>query len=342
MTPARLVPVDVGTAGDSGARKPKVRLPPVRSWPSLTTGRAIGLGCGRPHVRRRRAVAGSGDLWGAIRSGAWRPPRRLPRTLSGGGLDAYEWLAAVCGAALEVVKCRTHPLEVPAEADIVRRRLSRSAAPTAPVTLAATAGPYYRLPVAAPLLSGRSDHRALELHVAGRRGWHWRRRVGRAAQGGRAVAAAAGQSRDRRIGRLLATHGGGDDRFAFLAIRKTIPLGARRAASAFVGCARRWRPSSLSSSSTKRSTFTTRPKSGGASVRTSIRAAMCSCAMVPPLRPITPLTPRRSDVRWESMPRENCRASGRVPRPPPLTATREVAELVERRWQEYGIAAKIN
>jgi 4-hydroxy-3-polyprenylbenzoate decarboxylase len=28
--------------------------------------------------------------------------------------------------------------------------------------------------------------------------------------------------------------------------------------------------------------------------------------------------------------------------PAALAATREVAELVERRWQEYGIAAKIN
>jgi 4-hydroxy-3-polyprenylbenzoate decarboxylase len=28
--------------------------------------------------------------------------------------------------------------------------------------------------------------------------------------------------------------------------------------------------------------------------------------------------------------------------PAPLTATREVADLVERRWQEYGIVARIN
>ena len=137
---------------------------------------------------------------------AWRIAAATPlaATLAGGGLDAYEWLAAVCGAALEVVRCRTQPLEVPAEADLVIEGYLDPAAATVPITLAAAAGPYYRRAAGCPAASGRSDHRTLRLLVADRRGRNRRWRVGRATQGERAIAAAAGQSRDCRTGRLLA------------------------------------------------------------------------------------------------------------------------------------------
>ena len=270
-------------------------------------------------------------------------PRHLAATLSGGGLDAYEWLAAVCGAALEVVKCRTQPLEVPAEADIVLEGYLDPAAATVSVTLAATAGPVLSRADFGPSCF-RSKRSPSAPAACCRSLWPGMscRRVGRAAQGERTLAAAAGQSRDSPNWSTTRCRSAAETTDLPFGHSQDDSAGSPAGGQCLVGrggaggreiCRRRRRRGRRARSG--RSLAAHR-------LPTSIRAAMFLCATAPPRRPITPLTSRRSAARWESTPRANCRASGRVPRRAPLTATREVAELVDRRWQEYGIAAKIN
>src|SRR6202044_2745940 len=85
---------------------------------------------------------------------AWRIAAATPlgSALEGSGLDGYQWLAVVVGAAVEVVKCRTQSLEVPAEADLIMEG-AVDPATCRTITVADLAGPYYRQSVAAPLLT---------------------------------------------------------------------------------------------------------------------------------------------------------------------------------------------
>ena len=131
-----------------------------------------------------------------------------------------------------MVKCRTHSLEVPAEADLVIEGFVDPSASVA-VTAADNAGPYYRRAVEAPLLAVET--------ITERSGCLLPIVVGGARTGESAVIAKAAERLmlpvvQAAIAELVDySLPGGDERFAFLAIRKTVPLGARRAASAFWG-----------------------------------------------------------------------------------------------------------
>jgi 4-hydroxy-3-polyprenylbenzoate decarboxylase len=274
---------------------------------------------------------------------AWRIAAATPlaATLSGGGLDAYEWLAAVCGAALEVVRCRTQPLEVPAEADIVIEGYLDPAAATVPITLAAVAGPYYRAPLSAPLfqveaITERSGC-LLPIVMAGTD-------LGDSAVLRKAserlllplVKAAIAELVDYAL-----PGGGGDDRFAFLAVRKTIPLGARRAASAL------WGVPALATVKfvvvVDQDVDVHNPAEVWRRVGANVDPGRDVFMRDGPAAPTdhafeVPAVGRQIGIdATRKLPGERPSAS-----PAPLLATREVAELVERRWQEYGIAAKIS
>ncbi|HEY1786290.1 MAG TPA: UbiD family decarboxylase domain-containing protein, partial [Pirellulales bacterium] len=338
LSPGRLVPVDPsrGDARHEGenARTAGLQLAVVDDgagdWPRLwQAARAAG---------ERLPVA-------AILGGdpAWRIAAAAPlaATLSGGGLDAYEWLAAVCGAALEVVRCRTQPLEVPAEADIVIEGYLDPAAATVPITLAAAAGPYYRSPVAAPLLQVEAiTERSgclLPVVVAGTD-------VGESAVLRKAserlllplVKGAIAELVDYAL-----PGGGGDERFAFVAVRKTIPLGARRAASAL------WGVPALAAVKfvvvVDADVDVHNPAEVWRRVGANVDPARDVFVREGPSAPAdhafeVPTVGHQMGIdATRKLPGERPSAS-----PASLAATREVAELVERRWQEYGIVARIN
>ncbi len=339
LTPARLVPVDPPRPGERERETESTRTAAMQLA-------IVDDGAG-DWTRLWQAARAAGERLpvAAILGGdpAWRVAAAAPlaTTLSGGGLDAYEWLAAVCGAALDVVKCRTQPLEVPAEADIVLEGYLDPAAATVPVALAATAGPYYRAPVAAPLfqveaITERSGC-LLPVVVAGM------------AVGESAVLRKASERLLLPLVKAVIAElvdyslpdGGGDDRFAFVAIRKTIPLGARRAASAFWGVA--------ALAAVKFVVVVDEE----VDVHNSAEVWRRVGANVDPGRDVfmrdgpaaladhafdIPAVGRQMGIdATRKLPGERSIAS-----PAPLTATREVADLVERRWQEYGIVARIN
>ncbi|HEX4145265.1 MAG TPA: UbiD family decarboxylase domain-containing protein [Pirellulales bacterium] len=338
LSPARLVPVDPRPPGDSRHEGESFRP----AGPQLAI---VDDGVGDwTRLWQSARAAGERLPVAAILGGdpAWRVAAATPlaATQSGAGLDAYEWLAAVSGAALEVVRCRTQPLEVPAEADIVIEGYLDPAAATVPITLAATTGPYLRAPVDAPLLEVEAiTERSgclLPVVVAGTE-------FGESAVLRKAserlllplVKAAIAELVDYSL-----PGGGGDDRFAFVAIRKSIPLGARRAASALWGVAALavvkivvvvdedvdvhdpaevWRRVGASVDP-GRDVF----------MRDGPAAAADHSFDVP-------VVGRQMGIdATRKLPGERPSAG-----PAALSATREVAELVERRWQEYGIAAKI-
>ena len=339
LSPARLVLIDParlnGSPLDTEASRP--------AGPQLAI---VDDGAG-DFTRLWQAARAAGERLpvAAILGGdpAWRVAAATPlaATLSGGGLDAYEWLAAVCGATLEVVKCRTQALEVPAEADLVLEGYLDPAAATLPVTLAATAGAYYRAPVAAPVfqveaITERSGC-LLPVVIAGPD-------LGEPAVLRKAserlllplVKAAIGELIDYSL-----PGGGGDDRFAFLALRKTIPLGARRAASAL------WGVAALASVKFVVVVDEEVDVHDAAEVWRRVGANVDpgrDCFLRDgPAAPADhafdiPTIGRQMGIdATRKLPGERPSAS-----PAPLAVTREVAELVQRRWQEYGIAAKIN
>jgi 4-hydroxy-3-polyprenylbenzoate decarboxylase len=340
LSPARLVPiVDPARQGDGPREVENARA----AGPQLAI---VDDGAGE-WTRLWQAARAAGERLpvAAILGGdpAWHiaAATSLAATLSGGGLDAYEWLAAVCGAALEVVRCRTQPLEVPAEADIVIEGYLDPAAATVPITLAAAAGPYYRAPYSAPVLQVEAiTERSgclLPVVVAGTE-------LGESAVLRKAserlmlplVKAAIAELVDYSL-----PGSGGDDRFAFVSVRKTIPLGARRAASALWGVA---------ALAAVKFVVVVDPE---VDVHDPAEVWRRVGANVDPGRDVFmrdgPAAPADHAFEVPAVGRQmGIDATRKLPgerpiaSPAALAATREVAELVERRWQEYGIAAKIN
>ncbi|HTU25942.1 MAG TPA: UbiD family decarboxylase domain-containing protein [Pirellulales bacterium] len=338
VSPARLVPLDALRPGDG------------RQDPSAD--RAIG-----PQL----AVVddGAGDwtrLWQAARDAGqrlpvaailggdptWRIAAATPvaATEATGGCDAYEWLAVVCGTALDVVRCRTQPIDVPAEADmVIEGYLDPSVAPVS-VTLAGATGPHYRAPVEAPVLVVEA--------ITERSGCMLPVMVAGSDRGETAVIRKASERLllplvKGAIAELVdysLPGGGGDDRFAFVSIKKAIPLGARRAASALWGVpalaavkfvvvvdeevdvhdpAEVWRRVG-GNVDPGRDMFVREGPAGAADHAFDY-----------------PGVGRQMGIdATRKLAGERAVAS-----PAPLIASREVADLVARRWQEYGLAAKI-
>ena len=339
LSPGRLVPVDRARQGDGRNEAENSRA----GGPQLAI---VDDGAG-DWTRLWQAAHAAGDRLpvAAILGGdpAWRIAAATPlaATLSGGGLDAYEWLAAICGAALEVVRCRTQPLEVPAEADIVIEGYLDPAVATVPITLAAAAGPYYRAPVDAPLLQVEA--------ITERSGCMVPVVVAGADVGESAVLRKASERLLLPLVRGAIAElvdyslpgGGGDDRFAFVAVRKTIPLGARRAASALWGVA--------ALAAVKFVVVVDED----VDVHDPAEVWRRVGANVDPARDVFmrdgPSAPADHAFDVATVGRQmgidaTRKLLGERPSasPTPLFVAREVAELVARRWQEYGIAAKIN
>ncbi len=261
---------------------------------------------------------------------------------AGAGMDAYEWMATIAGAPLDVVKCRTQPLEVPADADIVLEGFIDPAG-SVTVTLAAADGPYYRVPVDAPLfhVEAVTERSGCVLPVVVV--------VGGVAGGESAVLRKASERLllplvKAAIAELVdysLPGGGGDDRFAFLSIRKTIPLGARRAASALWGVA--------ALAAVKFVVVVVDPdvdvhdpaevwRRVGANVDPGRDVFMRDGPAAPADHAFdVPAVGRQMGIdATRKLPGERALAS-----PELLMPNREVAEMVERRWQEYGIAEKM-
>ncbi len=329
---------------------PQNRDSPRRFSEGSTPGGGPAVGRGRRQRRRLDRAGRAGPrsaardcrwhrFWVAIRPGASPPPLRWPARWGAADWMAIEWLAAVCGAAVEVVKCRTHSLEVPAEADLVIEGFVDPAATGSRDGGRDNAGPYYRRAVEAPLLSVETiTERSgclLPIVVGGARGGE-SAVIAKAAErlmlpvvkaaiaelvdyslpGGRRAVCLSGHSQNHAAGcpaggqRLLGRAGRGGGEICGRRRR-----GGRRTRSG-------------RSLATRRGECRSEPR-------------RCSCARGRRQRPITPSTCRRSGIRSASTPRENCRASGPSPRPICSLPAREVAEMVERRWQEYGLAAKM-
>ncbi len=147
-------------------------------------------------------------------------------------LDAYALLGLVRGAAVETVKCKTSGLELPADADIVLEGVVDPAVDSVGVTVGGVASPYYRVALAPvvqiEVLTQRSScvlpvRLDSEAEIAVLR---------KAAE--RMLLPLVRAAIPELIDYALPAWGGGD-RFALLAIRKTIPLQGRRAASALWG-----------------------------------------------------------------------------------------------------------
>jgi 4-hydroxy-3-polyprenylbenzoate decarboxylase len=340
---------------------------PDESGPSITGGMLLATdSAGIRHLAPVRLVLtdstsaqlavvddGAGDwtrLWQAAKGRGERLPVAIilggnpawriaaASSLAGGGMDAYEWMATIAGAPLEVVKCRTQALEVPAEADIVLEGFVDPTG-TLPVTLAAADGPYYRAPVDAPLVhvEAVTERSGCVLPVV----------VGGIAGGESAVLRKATERlllplAKAAIAEMVdyALPGGGSDRFAFLSIRKSIPLGARRAASAF------WGMEALATVKflvvVDEDVDVQQPaevwRRVGANVDPGRDAFMREGPAAADDHAFEiPFVGRQMGIdATRKLPGERAVAA-----PALLLPSREVAEMVDRRWQEYGFAEKM-
>ncbi len=68
------------------------------------------------------------------------------------GADAYHLIGLLRGRPLELVKCRTHAFEAPADADFIIEGYLDPEAPAAAIQSASGGGPHYRRLEAAPVL----------------------------------------------------------------------------------------------------------------------------------------------------------------------------------------------
>ena len=265
-----------------------------------------------------------------MRSPPHCPTRRAARCLCAAGL--------VRGTALETVKCRTSTLEVPADADLV---LEGGFDPAVPGSADDVGRPGQRLLSPHPTHSaGDSKSKPMTQRsscvLPVRLGTT--AEVDRASQGGRADAAAAGQSSDSRAGRLLAAGLGRRRPVRVLAIRKTIPLQARRAASALWGLPALQSTKFVVAGRRGRRRARLTPSLGAGRRRMSIPAATLSCARAPRRRPIM-LLPRRSSAgSWASMPRPSCRANRR-PLGSPLVPGRKFATWSTAAGKNTGLSS---
>jgi 4-hydroxy-3-polyprenylbenzoate decarboxylase len=249
-------------------------------------------------------------------------------------LDASALVGLLRGAALETVKCRTHALEVPADADLVLEGTFDPAIAPVVVTVGSLGQPYYRPPLEAPIV---------EIEALTQRSSP----LLNALIGSEAELAVMRKAIERILLPLvrgaipelvefaLPSWGGGD-RFALLAIRKTVPLGARRAASALWGLA--------ALESVKFVVIVDEDvdvhDSGQVWARlgANVDPGRDTFVREGPAAPAdhsfsVPLVGRQMGIDATR------KLPGEVPAvwPGQLTAGREVCDLVERRWKEYGL-----
>ncbi len=153
------------------------------------------------------------------------------------GIDAYHLTGLARGRAVDLVKCRTHALLVPAEADVILEGYFDPETPGATVACAAAGASHYRAPRPAPVLHVTAithrSHPIVPMTVdCGQQG----------------EVAALSKARERMLLPAVRTTSpdvvdlhlpayGGLHHFAFVSIRKTHPFQARQAASALWGSA---------------------------------------------------------------------------------------------------------
>lgn len=152
-----------------------------------------------------------------------------------GLIDTYQAAGLLRGKALEVVKCRTHGLEVPAEADLVFEGYLDPEVPGVSVAAAGAGGCHYRVPRPAPVFHiAAITHRTRPIFPA-------LVDSGLAGEAGVLV-----KARERMLLPALASVApdvvdlhlpilGGLHRFAFVSIRKRYPFHARQIAAALWG-----------------------------------------------------------------------------------------------------------
>jgi 4-hydroxy-3-polyprenylbenzoate decarboxylase len=151
--------------------------------------------------------------------------------------DVYHVSGLLRGRAVDVVKCRTHAMEVPAEADMILEGYVDPSAPPASVTSGEVRGSHARIERQAPVLHVTAiTHRSHPIIPAVIDTGEWgeagallkvRERVLLPA-----IRAVAPGVVDLHLPAL-----GGADRWAFVSIAKTYPFQARQVASALWGSA---------------------------------------------------------------------------------------------------------
>lgn len=243
------------------AALPLVRQWPAETGPSITAGQLISVGpAGEPRgvtIRplvavdsNRLAVADDGHSafardWEAFRAAGEKMPVAI--VLGGDpagiiaaqvdtlpGADAYHVTGLVRGKALDVVKCRTHGLEVPAEADLVfEGYVDPEVAPLAVEAAGAGQG-YYRAAVPAPLVHVTAithrSHPIFPVIVGGHEGEHGPLVKVRERMLLPALRAIVPELVDLHLPAF-----GGQHDYAFVAMRKRYPFHARQIAAALWG-----------------------------------------------------------------------------------------------------------
>jgi 4-hydroxy-3-polyprenylbenzoate decarboxylase len=171
------------------------------------------------------AVVLGGDPAGTIAASL-----EVPRSV-----DCYHVAGLLRGQAMEVVKCRTHGLEVPADADLVLEGYIDTQEPGAAIRLAAPGGSHFQVESDAPVVHvsaiTQRTHPILPLMVdCGEHGEGPALAKVRERMLLPAVRAAAPAVADLHFPSY-----GGRDRFAFVSIRKSFAYQARQVASALWG-----------------------------------------------------------------------------------------------------------
>ena len=150
-------------------------------------------------------------------------------------IDAYHMTGLLRGRAVDVVKCRTHGLVVPAEADLIIEGYFDPETPPAAVEAAAFGGSHYRLPRPAPVLhvtaiTHRSHPIIPVLIDSGHQG-----EIAALAKVRERLLLPAVRSVAPGVVDLHVPAYGGLHRFAFVSMRKTHAFEARQVASALWG-----------------------------------------------------------------------------------------------------------
>jgi 4-hydroxy-3-polyprenylbenzoate decarboxylase len=149
--------------------------------------------------------------------------------------DAYHVTGLLRGAPVELVKCRTHAIEVPADADLVFEGYLDPEGPLADVVAAAAGGSYYRRALPAPVLHVTAvTHRSHALFPAivdsGSHGDHAALLAARE----RMLLPAVRNVAPDVVDLHLPTYGG-PHRYAFVSVHKRYPFQSRQIASALWG-----------------------------------------------------------------------------------------------------------
>ncbi|HEV3138129.1 MAG TPA: UbiD family decarboxylase domain-containing protein [Pirellulales bacterium] len=151
------------------------------------------------------------------------------------GVDAFQMVGLLRAKPVELVKCRTHSLEVPADADLVLEGYLDPQTPPAVIESAGPGGSHYRVPRPAPVLHVTAvTHRSHPIFPS------------IVDSGPNGEVAALVKTRARLLLPALCAIApslvdlhlpayGGPDRWAFVSIRKTYPFQARQVASSLWG-----------------------------------------------------------------------------------------------------------